>query len=112
MKNEIIKDMLDEWIKQKGFLRSRLTIVALCKIIGINRTYLSNYINHIYGSNFNLWINRLRIEEAKLLMAQIPKRSLSEIAGQTGFTDLAHFSKQFKLLEGASPSKWRKKNMQ
>ena len=74
----------------------------------INRTYLSNYINSTYGLNFNLWINHLRIEEAKQLMGQTPKRSLSEIAERIGFTDLAHFSKQFKLQEGVSPSEWRK----
>ena len=70
-KNEMIKDRLEEWVQKKGFLNPRFTITELCKIIGINRTYLSNYINHTYGLNFNLWINHLRIEEAKLLMAQL-----------------------------------------
>lgn len=107
-KNEVIKDRLAEWIKQKGFLTSRITIIQLSKIIGVNRTYLSNHINTNYGLNFNLWLNRLRIEEAKELIKQSPERNLSEIAQQIGFTDLAHFSKQFKLLVGEAPSKWRK----
>lgn len=107
-KNEVIKDRLDEWVRQKGFLNARLTIIQLSKIIGINRTYLSNHINNTYGINFNLWLNRLRIEEAKLLMRESPKRKLTEIAIQTGFTDIAHFSKQFKLQVGESPSKWKK----
>ncbi len=42
-KNEIIKDRLEEWVESKGFLSSRFTIIELCQIIGINRTYLSNY---------------------------------------------------------------------
>lgn len=46
-KNEIIKDRLEEWVENKGFLNSRFTIIELCKIIGINRTYLSNYINNL-----------------------------------------------------------------
>ncbi len=108
-KNEVIKDRLAEWIAQRGFLNARLTIIQLSKIIGINRTYLSNHINSTYGLNFNLWVNHLRIEEAKQLIKQSPKRNLSEIAEQIGFTDLAHFSKQFKLQEGVSPSEWRKK---
>lgn len=108
-KNEVIKDRLEEWIEQRGFLNARLTIIQLSKIIGINRTYLSNHINSTYGLNFNLWVNHLRIEEAKQLIKQSPKRNLSEIAEQIGFTDLAHFSKQFKLQEGVSPSEWRKK---
>lgn len=70
-KNEIIKDRLEEWVESKGFLNSRFTIIELCKIIGINRTYLSNYINNTYGLNFR--INHLRIEEAKQLMGQTPK---------------------------------------
>lgn len=107
-KNEVIKDRLAEWIRQKGFLTSRITIIQLSKIIGVNRTYLSNHINTTYGTNFNLWINRMRIEEAKQLIIQSPKRNLAEIAVQIGFTDLAHFSKQFKLQEGVSPSEWRK----
>lgn len=108
-KNEVIKDRLETWIEQRGFLNARLTIIQLSKIIGINRTYLSNHINSTYGLNFNLWVNHLRIEEAKQLIKQSPKRNLSEIAEQIGFTDLAHFSKQFKLQEGVSPSEWRKK---
>lgn len=108
-KNEVIKDRLAKWIEQRGFLNARLTIIQLSKIIGINRTYLSNHINSTYGLNFNLWVNHLRIEEAKQLIKQSPKRNLSEIAEQIGFTDLAHFSKQFKLQEGVSPSEWRKK---
>lgn len=107
-KNEVIKDRLAEWVEKKGFLNARVTIIQLSKIIGINRTYLSNHINTTYGVNFNLWINRLRIEEAKILIKQSPKRNLSEIAERIGFTDLAHFSKQFKLHEGVSPSVWRK----
>ena len=99
-KNEIIKDRLEEWVESKGFLNSRFTIIELCKIIGINRTYLSNYINNTYGLNFNLWINHLRIEEAKQLMGQTPKRSLSEIAERIGFTDLAHFRKESLRLNG------------
>lgn len=108
-KNEVISTRLEIWIQQKGFLQPRLTINQLSKILGINRTYLSNYINSIYKNNFNLWINHLRIEEAKKLIRLSTKRNLSEIAEQTGFTDLAHFSKQFKLQEGLSPSEWRKK---
>ena len=107
-KNEVIKDRLAEWIEQKGFMNARITIIQLSKIIGVNRTYLSNHINTNYEMNFNLWLNGLRIEEAKKLIKEFPERNLSEIAQQIGFTDLAHFSKQFKLRVGESPSKWKK----
>ena len=80
----------------------------LSKELGINRTYLSNFINEVYGTNFNGWINELRVKEAKSKMCESPELSLSEIADFVGFADSAHFSKQFKQNEGVSPSVWRK----
>lgn len=103
-----IEEKLTEWKRQKHYLRPRLTIRELSKTIGINRTYVSNFINGSYGNNFNTWINHLRIEEAKTKMKMSRQRNLAEIAEQVGFTDLAHFSKQFKQKEGISPSEWKK----
>ena len=106
--NKKIEEKLAEWKKQKHYLRPRITIMHLSKAIGINRTYVSNFINNTYGLNFNTWINHLRIEAAKIKMSLSNRRNLAEIAEQVGFTDLAHFSKQFKSKEGMSPSEWRK----
>lgn len=99
---------MKEWTSGKGYLHSGLTIQEMSKEIGINRTYLSNFINDTYQTNFNGWVNGLRIEEAKERMINNPDISLAEVAEQVGFADLAHFSKQFKAKEGQSPSTWRK----
>ena len=109
---EKIEEKLQEWISNKGYLHPSLTIQDMSKEIGINRTYLSNFINETYQTNFNGWINGLRIEEAKLRMHNNPDLSLAEVAEQVGFADLAHFSKQFKLKEGCSPSTWKKKSQE
>lgn len=105
---EKIEEKLKEWVGHKGYLHPSLTIQEMSKEIGINRTYLSNFINETYQSNFNGWLNGLRIEEAKRLMHDNPDISLADVAEQVGFADLAHFSKQFKIKEGCSPSTWKK----
>lgn len=105
---EKIEEKIKEWTSGKGYLHSGLTIQEMSKEIGINRTYLSNFINDTYQTNFNGWVNGLRIEEAKERMINNPDISLAEVAEQVGFADLAHFSKQFKAKEGQSPSTWRK----
>lgn len=109
-KNEIAK-RLNQWKKLKVYLRFHVTIQDLSREIGINRTYLSNFINETYGENFNNWINGLRINEAKYKILTTSEDSLSEIARKVGFADLAHFSKIFKRKEGISPSDWKKQNI-
>lgn len=109
-KNEIAK-RLNQWKKLKVYLRFHVTIQDLSREIGINRTYLSNFINETYGENFNNWINGLRINEAKYKILTTSENSLSEIARKVGFADLAHFSKIFKRKEGISPSDWKKQNI-
>lgn len=109
-KNEIAK-RLNQWKELKVYLRFHVTIQDLSKEIGINRTYLSNFINETYGENFNNWINRLRINEAKYKILTTSENSLSEIVRKVEFADLAHFSKIFKRKEGISPSDWKKQNI-
>lgn len=105
---EKIEEKLNEWMADKSYLHPSLTIQDISKEIGVNRTYLSNFINETFHTNFNGWINGLRIEEAKLRIRSNPDISLAEVAEQVGFADLAHFSKQFKIKEGCSPSTWKK----
>lgn len=106
--SDIIKEKITIWVQHKGYLQLGVTIQDLSREIGINRTYLSNYINETYQSNFNGWLNDLRIEEAKQKIISSPEINLSDLAEMVGFADQAHFSKQFKQKEGIPPSVWRK----
>ena len=106
---ERIKNKLEEWVEEKGYENNGITINDLSKRIGINRTYLSRYINENYSCNFNCWINKLRVSEAERIMRLQPDLSLSEIAEQVGYADISHFSKMFKAIKGDSPSAYEKK---
>jgi AraC-like DNA-binding protein len=61
------------------------------------------------------WLNQtpmqhlqtLRIERAKQLI-QFSENSMQQISEQSGFNDLANFSRRFKLLVGKTPSQYRK----
>ena len=108
--NDIIREKLKAWEQNKGYMKLGITIQDLSREIGINRTYLSNYINETYQTNFNGWINDLRIEEAKQKIMQSPEINLSDLAEAVGFADQAHFSKQFKSKEGIPPSIWKKEH--
>ena len=105
---DVIEEKIRAWKEAGGMLRIGVTILDLSKDIGVNRTYLSHYINSRYESNFNHWINGLRIEEAQRRILEHPEISLMELAEQVGYSDMAHFSKQFKQIVGIPPSVWKK----
>ena len=103
-----IEEKIRIWKEAGGMLRNGVTILDLSKDIGVNRTYLSHFINTKYESNFNHWINSLRIEEAQRRILEHPEISLMDLAEQVGYSDMAHFSKQFKQIVGIPPSVWKK----
>lgn len=103
-----IKNTVNKWISEKGYLTQGITIEILGRKLGINRTYISNYINDIYNTNFNCWINAMRVDEAKQILKEKKEISIGEIAFMVGYADITHFSKQFKHYTGINPSIWKK----
>ncbi|HOZ15019.1 MAG TPA: helix-turn-helix domain-containing protein [Tenuifilaceae bacterium] len=94
----------------KYYRETGITIEDLALKLQIGRTTLSNFINREEGINFNTWINRMRIEDAKQLLIDNPDYSIVIVSEMVGYTEQANFSRQFKLITGESPLVWRKKS--
>lgn len=107
--NDEIKGKLEYWIdsQEKHFCREGITLAEVAKETNISPRALSVYINKNKGMNFRRWINTLRIEEAKRMMANNPEEKITYIAMLCGFADLASFSKVFHTIEGCSPMEYR-----
>ncbi|MBP5455815.1 MAG: AraC family transcriptional regulator [Paludibacteraceae bacterium] len=95
-------------INEELYTKAGLTIIQLAQDLCTNRTTLSTAINQYEDINFNAFINNLRINKAKELMANEPKLSLTDICLQVGYTDPANFSRHFKNITGNTPLAWRK----
>ena len=98
-------------IQEKYYLNSGVTIEEIAQLLKIGRTSLSGFINKEEGVNFNLWINTLRIEEAKKHLINHPDFSIAKVSELVGFSEQSNFSRQFKLLTQQSPSEWRQQNL-
>lgn len=101
-----VNTSIELWIAKKHFLKSGITIDDLAKFLGTNRTYLSSYLNSEKNTTFRQWINLLRIEEAKRIISDNPKITMTELATRLGYADTSTFFRQFKAKEGVQPSVW------
>jgi AraC-like DNA-binding protein len=95
-------------LSQKYYCEPGITIEDIANKLNIGRTTLSNMINREEGVNFNAWINRLRIEDAKQMLIEKPEYSIAIISELVGYTEQANFSRQFKQIAGETPLLWRK----
>ena len=102
-----LDEKVKRWIASKAYCQHGVTMIKVAEQFSTNRTYLSQHINNHYGCNFNTWLTRLRIEEAKRLLVSSPTLSLDKIANQVGFSSKSHFMSAFKGQEHITPGQWR-----
>ncbi len=106
---QLFGDRMMQWLLEKKYLSSQLTIEDMAQEMGTNKLYMSRYINRKYGVNFRTWVTQLRLIEAKEYMRQNPNVKQEEVASHSGFSSSSYFSKMFSRIEGMTPAAWRKK---
>lgn len=96
--------------EKKLFLQPELTINRLSDELQCSRHHLSQLLNDTIGRSFYDYINHLRIDEAKLLLAdaRYTHHKIASIAYDAGFNSLSTFNEVFKKSTGKTPSGFRK----
>ena len=81
----------------------------LLKHIGASTKKVSACINNCFGSNFSEWVNKYRVEEAKIRIDHIDNNYLTiEAIGQdSGFKSRSAMYTAFNKFTGESPAKLR-----
>lgn len=102
-----IEKSINEWERSKLFMKPDLTIAIVAMQISTNRTYLSNYLNTFKQKTFNEWINGLRIDEAKKMIAANKNITLDDLCEKIGYSDKSYFSKCFKKYTGMTAKLWK-----
>lgn len=105
----LMRQKLDKWQNdpEKFYLRDDINLLYVAEKLGVRPRFLSEYLNQVWGMNFNQYINNLRIEEAKRLIREDSTRSFTDIAYATGFASVAALSRTFKRITGLTPSQFR-----
>lgn len=99
----------DLMFKAVNYIRSQLgTNVCLddvAKEVGLNPAYFSKLFKEEMDITFTDYLNKVRIEAAKVLL--IRGMPLAEISQAVGYNDQSYFSKVFKKYTGLSPRRWK-----
>ncbi len=97
-------------VTQRPFLNSQLTLERFADLLPAAPRQVSAVINRRFQQNFQEYINRLRVEEAKRLLHDSASDNLSifEIAERAGFNSKPTFNRLFKSCVGSTPSEYRR----
>lgn len=105
-----VRRKIDKWIDEKGYCKSRLSLVSVADLIGVTTDQLSIFFYNEGFNQFPVWISNLRIREAQRLLITYPSMQIVSVAAKTGMTDVKIFRGIFKRLVGELPTEWREKN--
>lgn len=84
-----------------------LRLEMLANIFGYNSAYLGKVFHQYMGDNFNNYLDRIRITEAKRLLA-MNEYKVYEVAEMVGYTNINYFHNKFKKYVGVSPLNYKK----
>jgi AraC-like DNA-binding protein len=110
---KILGQLLHHMETVRPWLDPDLTLEQLAGQLGVRPRVLSQVINEGLGQNFFEFINRYRIEEAKLLLMDPADKKITvlEVLYQVGFNSKSSFNTLFKKQTGVTPSEFKRKSM-
>jgi AraC-like DNA-binding protein len=105
-----ITDLLETYLPEKTYLEKRFSIAKLSYDLNISERVLSNYFNAYLETSFSSWKNKLRIQQAVLLIeeSQLKYVTIEGIGEMVGFQSRTNFIEVFKEHTGKSPSEYLK----
>jgi transcriptional regulator GlxA family with amidase domain len=83
------------------------SLAALALRVGLSERQVSRLFRAQYGQTFREQLCERRLERAKGLLAE-SARSVIAIAGETGWSSLAHFNAVFRRRVGLTPTQYRR----
>jgi AraC-like DNA-binding protein len=93
-------------VMEKNFC-FRLRIEDYAELCHRSLSAFKREFQQVYQETPGRWIMRRRVERAAGLLAN-SNQSVTQVAFETGFEDLSHFSRVFKKITGKNPTEYKK----
>lgn len=105
--SDIIQAALD-YIEEN--LDKPIQLTDAAQRIGVSEPYLSSFFKSSMNENFIPYVNKLKMERARQLLAE--GRLVYQVSDELGYENTTYFSKVFKKIVGDTPEQYRKKYLQ
>jgi AraC-like DNA-binding protein len=106
---DIINRRLFELMEEeKLYAHSDITLPKLAESLLVTQHQLSEFLNEKLNMNFNTFINKHRIDEAKELLHADTDLSILQIAYSVGFNSKSAFNTAFRNFTETTPANFRK----
>ena len=84
-----------------------IVVADLAKKASLSSSQLHREFGRLFGITPNHYLREVRVGVARHLL-ESTQQSIAAIAAETGFYDQSHFTRQFKLSTGLTPTAYRK----
>jgi AraC family transcriptional regulator len=91
----------------EAHLEKDLSLETLAEIACFSRYHFHRLFSAITGEPLGHFIQRIRLEKAASKLIHNPKKSITEVAFESGFSGSAGFARAFKEAFGMSARVWR-----
>ncbi|SET03949.1 helix-turn-helix domain-containing protein [Paenibacillus sp. NFR01] len=90
----------------KKNINSNIFVRKIASDLGVSASYISRRFTEDMGMNLSNYIQKIKMEEAKKLLA-FSDKPLSEISNYLSFSSQSYFQNQFKKYAGETPLQYR-----
>lgn len=103
--NHQLMKRVKEFIEEQ-YANPNLSLDLLEEEFAVNAKYISLLFKQEFGENFLDFLNKIRVEQAKILLNS-PNEPINDIVQRIGFNSPVTFRRTFKKLTGMTPSEYR-----
>jgi AraC-like DNA-binding protein len=100
--------------QERAYHDPDISLDKLAAALNASKHHVSQIINEHLGASFFEYVNQLRVEEAKSLLAETTRNDLHviEVAYAVGFNNKVSFNAAFKKATGMTPTEYRRSHSQ
>ena len=84
-----------------------INVSSAAAFVGYTPNYFNTIFHQAFGQPFGAYLKKMRLDYARKLLLS-SETSLTDVAIESGFSSLSHFSRSFSAEYGIAPNEYRK----